>query len=253
MSDEISKAGGPALLETTIAVVHDNNPYSEGFSIAWGFSAFLATGQKNILFDTGPDPASLLGNMQRLGLDPHIVDLVFLSHIHPDHSGGLEGLLRNHPRVTVCVPKSLPDKFKQNILQYGTKLIEAEKPIEICANVYSSGQLGGLLKEQALIMRTARGLVVIIGCAHPGLAAIVTVVQKLFNERIFLLMGGFHLEWASSRKVEKIASLLEKLQLQYIGACHCSGEKARSLFQRRFGSNYIVIGAGKIITLSELP
>lgn len=240
------------LTDLTIKIVHDNNPYTEGFSKPWGFSAFVTGPNKNIIFDTGPDGPLLLGNMQKLAIDPRSIDVVFLSHIHPDHTGGLLGLLKHNPNVSVCLPKSFPAEFKANLLQYGAKIAQVEGPSEICPNVYSTGPLGKLIKEQALIVRTNKGLVVLTGCAHPGILTIIAAVQDFLNEQIFLLLGGFHLEWASSRKIEKVISIFKQCQVKYIAPCHCSGDKARELFEKHFGSNFINTGTGKVITLSAL-
>jgi 7,8-dihydropterin-6-yl-methyl-4-(beta-D-ribofuranosyl)aminobenzene 5'-phosphate synthase len=65
-------------------------------------------------------------------------------------------------------------------------------------------------------------------------------------------MGGLHLEWASGGKIEKIISAFDQLQVRYVGLCHCTGEKTRSLFEEHFGPNYINIGAGRVITMADL-
>jgi len=72
------------------------------------------------------------------------------------------------------------------------------------------------------------------------------------KDDILLVMGGFHLEWATKGRIEKIISAFKQLGVRYVGPCHCSGQKARSLFEKHFGSNYINIGAGKVITLTDL-
>jgi len=124
--------------------------------------------------------------------------------------------------------------------------------LKICENVYSTGQLGGLRKEQSLVIRTDKGLIVITGCAHPGIVKVVKAVKDLLKDDILFVMGGFHLEWAGRGKIEKIISIFKQLGVRYAGPCHCSGERSRNLFEKRFGENYINIGAGKVITLANL-
>ncbi len=133
----------------------------------------------------------------------------------------------------------------------GAKIIEAEDSLQICENVYSTGWLGKWIKEQSLIIRTDKGLVVIIGCAHPGIVNIINTVKNLMKDDIFLVMG-FHLEWATKGRIEKTISTFKRLGVRYVGPCHCSGYKARSLFEKHFGSNYINLGTGKVITLADL-
>ena len=65
-------------------------------------------------------------------------------------------------------------------------------------------------------------------------------------------MGGFHLEWAGKGKIEKVISVFKQLQVRYVGLCHGSGDKARSLFEEYFGRKYIKLGAGKVITIANL-
>ncbi len=243
--------------EMAITVIYDNNPYKEGLETAWGFAASITGTEKTILFDTGGDGSILLNNMQKLAIDPNGIDTVVLSHIHPDHTGGLNSFLEKNSDVTVYLPKSFPKKFKDNVASCGAKIVEVEQSLKICENVYSTGQLGkwipvAELKEQSLIIRTEAGLLVITGCAHPGIAKIVNTAKELLKDDILLVMGGFHLEWATKGKLEKIISAFKQLNVRYAGPCHCSGDKARALFEKHFGKNYINIGAGKVITMADL-
>ena len=238
--------------DISITVVYDNNPYKQGLETAWGFSCLITGQEKTILFDTGGDGSLLLGNMEKLAVDPNKIDIVVLSHIHGDHTGGLGSLLEKNPKMGVYLPKSFPTKFKDNVQAHGAKMVEVEQPIKICENVYSAGQPGKWIKEQSLIIQTDKGLILITGCAHPGIVNIVNIAKDLVKDDFLLVMGGFHLEWASRGKIEKIISAFEQWHVRYVGPCHCSGHKARSLFEKHFGKNYINIGAGKVITLADL-
>lgn len=236
----------------TITVVYDNNPYKQELETSWGFSCVITGAEKTILFDTGGDGLLLLDNMRKLAIEPNSIDIVVLSHIHGDHTGGLDDFLKEKNDVEVYVLKSFPEKFKDSARGYGSKVIEVEQSCKICENVYSTGQLGTLIREQALIVRTDKGLIVITGCAHPGIVKIVNSAKDLLKSDILLVMGGFHLEWATRGKIEKIISAFKQLAVRYAGPCHCSGDKARELFEKQFGENYINIGAGKVITPANL-
>ena len=235
-----------------ITVVCDNNSYKQGLETAWGFSCLVTGVEKTILFDTGPDGQLLLDNMEKLAIEPAGIDTVVLSHIHGDHTGGLTGFLEKNPDVTVYPLKSFPPKFKDGIRAAGAKIIEVEQSEKICENVYSTGRVGKLIKEQALIIRTDSGLIIITGCAHPGIVKIIDSAKQLLKDNILLVMGGFHFEWTIAAKIEKVISAFKQLNVQYAGPCHCSGDKARNLFEKHFGANYINIGAGKVITTEEL-
>lgn len=252
MNEETEAISTPGIKELSITVVYDNNPYKQGLETGWGFSAFITSLEKTILFDTGGDGSLLLSNMEKSAVDPDKVDIVVLSHIHGDHTGGLGSLLERNPDVIVYLPKSFPTKFKDNVQAYGAKMIDVEQPMKICENVYSTGQLGKWIKEQSLIIRTDKGLILITGCAHPGIVNIVNTAKDLVKDDILLVMGGFHLEWASRGKIEKIISAFKQWHVRYVGPCHCTGDKGRALFEKHFGENYISIGAGKVITLADL-
>ena len=236
----------------TITVIYDNNPYKQGLETDWGFSCLITGTEKTILFDTGGDGELLLGNMEKLAIAADSIDTIVLSHIHSDHTGGLRSFLQKNPQITVYLPKSFPERFKDDIRNYQANLIEVEQSLKICEDVYSTGQLGIWIKEQSLIVRTDKGLVIITGCAHPGIVKTVNTAKELLKDDILLVMGGFHLEWASAGKIEKIISDFKQSNVRYVGPCHCSGDKARTLFQKHFGKNYINIGAGKVITAAVL-
>ncbi|MHC4309251.1 MAG: MBL fold metallo-hydrolase [Planctomycetota bacterium] len=251
MSQETDKILPPAIYGLTITIVYDNHSYQQGLETGWGFSCLVSGLEKSILFDTGPG-GSLLVNMEKLVIEPQIIDTVVLSHIHPDHTGGLESFLERNPEVAVYLPKSFHARFKDNVQAQGAKVIEVEHPIEICENVWSTGQHGKWIKEQSLLIKTDKGLVVISGCSHPGIVNIVNAAKDLLQDDILLIMGGFHLEGAGKGKIEKVISVFKHLQVRHVGLCHGSGDKARRLFEEHFGRNYIKLGAGKVITIANL-
>ena len=140
-----------------ITVVYDNHAYRQDLETGWGFSAYINRGTKSILFDTGPGEA-LLGNMEKLEIEPRCIDTVVLSHIHPDHTGGLMSFLEKNPEIVVYLPESFPSVFKEGVKAHGAKVIEVGQAVEICENVWSSGQLGKWTKEQSLVIQQTRGL-----------------------------------------------------------------------------------------------
>jgi 7,8-dihydropterin-6-yl-methyl-4-(beta-D-ribofuranosyl)aminobenzene 5'-phosphate synthase len=239
--------------ELTIAVVHDNYPCDESLKTAWGFSAYIAGAAQRILFDTGSDGTLLLENMAKLQIDPTGIDAVVLSHVHGDHAGGLAGLLKANPRVCVYLLASFPARVKDLVSGHGASVVEIAGPQEICPSVYTTGVLGRRIKEQAMVVRTGRGVVVLTGCAHPGVGAMVSEIHRLHPGDIALVMGGFHLEWSLSRKVRQIIAGFRGCGVRCVAPTHCSGEKARQQFQEAFGPQFIEVGVGKTIRLADLP
>ena len=86
-------------------IVFNNVPYKAGLGTGWGFSCLIEGLAETVLFDTGGDGDILLANIQQLGLDVGVVDAVVLSHIHTDHTGGLDAVLAHNPELTVYLPE----------------------------------------------------------------------------------------------------------------------------------------------------
>jgi 7,8-dihydropterin-6-yl-methyl-4-(beta-D-ribofuranosyl)aminobenzene 5'-phosphate synthase len=242
----------PPLDRLAIRVVHDNDSCDEALRTAWGFAAVVDGPERRILFDTGSDGALLLENMARLHIDPKGIDAVVLSHVHPDHSGGLTGFLKVNPQVDVYLPASFPARGRGVVRGYGATVVEVDGPQEICASVSSTGTLGRFIREQTLVLRTRAGLVVLTGCAHPGIARIVQHVRRLYEGEILLVMGGFHLEWATGRKVRQIIRVFREAGVRFVAPTHCSGEKARGLFDRAYGRSCLRVGVGSTVSLADL-
>jgi 7,8-dihydropterin-6-yl-methyl-4-(beta-D-ribofuranosyl)aminobenzene 5'-phosphate synthase len=235
----------------TVTILYDNNEYDERLETAWGFSCLVEGPEKTILFDTGGDSAMLLRNVRTLGIDPQDVDVVVISHVHGDHVGGLTGFLKENHVVTVYLPQSFPKDIKDVTREAGAKVIEVREPVEICEHVYSTGELGDGIKEQSLMIETARGLVVITGCAHPGVVNIVRKAKELAGGEVYLVLGGFHLGGASEAKIADIVEAFQQLGVQKVAPCHCSGDVARRLFGEAYGEDFIPAGVGSRLEVRE--
>jgi 7,8-dihydropterin-6-yl-methyl-4-(beta-D-ribofuranosyl)aminobenzene 5'-phosphate synthase len=230
--------------EVTITVTYNNVPFNEELTTAWGISVFIEGLEKSMLFDTGGDGAVLLANMGKLGINPYDIEIVVLSHIHGDHVGGLDALLEKNNNVSVCIPSSFPDDFKNKVNNSTGRLIIVEEPYKICENVWTTGELGASIKEQSLVIRTPKGLIIVNGCSHPGIDNIVNFVKNHFEENIYLVLGGFHLISYSEIEVKEIIKKLKTLKVKKIAPSHCTGGKAIELFEEAWGENFIELGCG---------
>lgn len=235
----------------TVSILYDNVPWREGMQTAWGYACLVRIGETSILFDTGGDGALLFANMAALGVEPEAVDVVVLSHAHADHTGGLAELLASGVRPIVYIPASFPEALKRQIAGQG-HLVEINGPVEVAPGVYSTGQVGSQIVEQALVVVTAEGAVVITGCAHPGVVAMVRAAQQAVGDEIALVMGGFHLEDATQAEIEDTIKGLRALGVQRVAPSHCTGELAQRMFAEEFGEACLGAGAGWEILL-ELP
>lgn len=242
----IIRAEAPLL---KITVVFNNIPYASHVTTGWGFSCLVEGASHTILFDTGADGKILLANMKHLGIEPTAIHTVVLSHINADHTGGLESFLQQNPKVTIYTPESSPASFQQAIKSYGPHVRTVGGPTRLFDQVYSSGEMGDWIKEQALIIDTSNGLVIITGCAHPGVARVVRKAKHHFKKDVYLVMGGFHLGGMSSGQIREIISMLKEMGVKKVAPSHCTGEQAMALFREAWGNDFVEGGAGAIIEL----
>ncbi len=230
-----------------LTVVYDNNAFKESLHTDWGFSCFIQGMEKSILFDTGSNGNILFENMEKLGIHSRDIDLVFLSHNHKDHTGGLSTLLQFNPKIEVWLPKFFPQDFKEQILTASTSLVEVEGHQEICDGAFTTGVIEGWIKEQSLVLDSKQGLIVVTGCAHPRLINILPKVRDMFGDNIHLVLGGFHLAGFQKDEIQEVIDMLNALKIQKIGPCHCTGDKAIRMLAKEYAENFIKAGAGKEI------
>ncbi len=239
--------------EANLTVLYNNVPFDKELSLSWGFSCLLEGFQKTILFDTGHDGDILLNNMEKFKIDPKKIDTVVLSHLHSDHIGGLKDLLaKKGYNGEVYFPASFPDDLKDHITKLSKITVPVQRPQQICKHVWTTGELGTTIKEQSLIIETQEGLIVITGCAHPGIVSIARFAKNYFNREIFLLLGGFHLFRSGEDHIQEVISELKSLGVKKVAPSHCTGDFAIRRFRKAWGKNFIDSGCGARLSL-ELP
>ena len=108
-----------------------------------------------------------------------------------------------------------------------------------------------LLDDQALIINTEPGLVVILGCAHRGIINTLYHAQQLSGvKQIRMVLGGCHLSGATEEQIWLTIATLRELGKPKIGVSHCTGLPAAALMAQEFGNSFFFNNAG---TLTELP
>ncbi len=250
---ETPKGDETAMPENIVlTVVYENIPYRKELKTNWGFACVISGTERTILFDTGGDSPTLLANMGKMGIDPKSIDLVVLSHEHSDHVGGLAGFLDENPNVTVYMPASFSRGIKKSVTDVGGQVVKVGEPTLICQGVQSTGEMGTRIKEQGLVLDTPKGAVVVTGCAHPGIVKMVVRAKEVAQDDLLVVIGGFHLGDTSQAKITEIIADFQKMGVRYAAPCHCSGNVARTLFQRAYGDRYVEGGLGRVIRLDEL-
>jgi len=230
-----------------MTVLYDNYLFSEGTKTAWGFSCFIEGTEKSILFDTGGKGEVLMHNIDKLNINTESVEMIVISHNHWDHTGGLFTFLEKKSGIPVYLPHSFPVKFINKVKEAEATVVLINEPVEICKDVYSTGEIEGPVNEQSLIVKTNKGLVVVTGCSHPGIVKIIKKAQEIMGEEVYLVFGGFHLMRDSEKDIKEIINQLRESGVKKCGATHCTGDKQINLFKEAFGNDYIEMGTGRVL------
>jgi 7,8-dihydropterin-6-yl-methyl-4-(beta-D-ribofuranosyl)aminobenzene 5'-phosphate synthase len=231
-----------------LTILYDSTSIDSRLKSDWGFAALVEYGGHTLLFDAGANGSILLDNMRQLNVDPRSIEAVILSHEHYDHFGGLKALLDAGSGPTVYAPFKFGDSFKQQVRDQN-QLVEVTDEIEILPGVHISRPVGSIL-EQALVVETRDGTVVITGCAHPGVAEMVRQAQKVVGGKVALMIGGFHLLQTSKEELPSIIAEVHQLGVEKVLPAHCTGERASSMFRAEYGENYVEGGVGRTVTAS---
>lgn len=217
-----------------IAILYDNNA-RDGFQSGHGFSALI---DGHTLFDTGGNPAILLDNMKALNVQMDKIEHVIISHTDWDHIGGIQ-ILDLLGAVHVYLPYGTPESVKHTItsISPNVSISEILHLTDIGSNKFITPTLGTEKKEISLAIDTMNGLVLVTGCAHPGLDVIMHELRDLAPIRA--IIGGFH----DFDKLKTLAGI------EYIVPCHCTKKKDSIMGMYRDKTHFA--GAGTIIQIRD--
>jgi 7,8-dihydropterin-6-yl-methyl-4-(beta-D-ribofuranosyl)aminobenzene 5'-phosphate synthase len=231
-----------------IRIIFDNTSLNKEFISGWGFSCLVG---KNILFDTGERSEYIFRNMENLDVDTSKIEKIVISHDHWDHTGGVWGLLEKTEGIDVYGCPNFSEEFKKRVISLGGNLILADKLTEVKQGLFVTGEIAGNYKgsfiaEQALLIKKQKGIIIITGCAHPGIVKIIKDIKEIFpGKKINLVIGGFHLMDKINRELELIVENFRELGIERVGPTHCTGYKAQEIFEKAYKENFIEIAAGK--------
>jgi 7,8-dihydropterin-6-yl-methyl-4-(beta-D-ribofuranosyl)aminobenzene 5'-phosphate synthase len=233
-----------------IKILYDSQAINNQYKTGWGFSCLI---NNHILFDTGRDGNSLINNLSLMKIDS--INKIIISHEHYDHTGGLWQILEQQKDLPIYICPNFSEAFKNRIKQLGSEPIDVTPWQEITNNIFTTGELsaqyhGQPTPEQALVIKTAKGLVVITGCSHPGIITILTTIKKHFpDDKIYLVLGGFHLLDKNKPEIEKIVKEFKTLKVQKVAPLHCTGDPAQQIFKNYYQDNYIQLKVGEEIDI----
>src|SRR3954466_8288752 len=270
--------------KSQITILYDAFGTDPSMSKDWGFSALVEIAGKRILFDTGNDAGIFAANVKAKGVDLKTLDFVVLSHRHSDHMAGLNHVLSVNPTVKIYAPKegfgiygsSLPSSFYRKdeslpaemryyggkppeVMKFGTAWPQAnveliDKTTEISPGITLLALVSDApgtreLKELSLAVNTADGVVLVVGCSHPGIEKIVEAAAAI-NPKIRLIAGGFPLVVAPDEVIAKaVAALKDTFKVESIAPGHCTGEPTFAALKQAYGDRYLYAGVGTSMPL----
>ena len=275
----------PGAITNRVTILYDAFGTRRDLTRDWGFAALVEYEGKRILFDTGNNAEVFARNVRTLGVDLRRLDFVVISHRHGDHTSGLNYLLRVNPHVPIYAPAepfgvfggSRPGTFyrRDSTLADSMRYFDGTPPSEFrsgtpwpaanfrwvdtltevapgIALVSTISKTPGTLelRELSLVIRTSKGLVVLVGCSHPGIETILDATRA-WGDHVHLIFGGLHLVTSPDTAVARVATALhDTRRLDGIAPGHCTGEPAFAALRRLFGERYMYAGLG---TVSAIP
>lgn len=103
--------------------------------------------------------------------------------------------------------------------------------------------------DQSLYIRTDRGLIIILGCAHRGMINIIHHARQVMDtERVFMVIGGTHLGPAPSGQLKKSIEALQEMDIAWLGVSHCTGLPVAVTLAREFEGRFFFNTAGRVLT-----
>jgi len=278
-------AAVPCRAQDKVTILYDAFGESKQLTKDWGFSALVEHHGKRILFDTGNDAAIFEHNVQALGVDLTKLDFVVISHRHADHTTGLRYVLKINPGVTVYVPAdggngfggsdfpkaflkdddslpanmkyfggTTPEHFAWGKLYDTGNFVLVSQTMEVSPGislVRTVSQKQGTLElpELTLAIKRPNGLLLVDGCSHAGLEAILEAASAV-DPRTEIVFGGLHLVTAPVEEIDVLAENLKtKWKVQKIAPGHCTGELAFARLKKAYGENYLYAGLGTTVAL----
>lgn len=270
-----------------VTILYDAIGKSAELKHGWGYSALIEYGGRRILFDTGGRLNDFAANVTSLGLDLSRLDFVVLSHRHGDHTSGLHHVLKVNPGVKIYTPAeqqnfhtpsspglvnmikrrvdSAPEdmhyfdgKYPQEVASDSpwpdANFAQIKTPVEVLPGFWLFSTVSDVtgtkeMNEVSMAVKTPQGLVVIVGCSHPGIEKILEAAVKI-EPRVYSVFGGFHLAEVADTDVSSlVARFHDKWKFERVAAGHCTGEFAFSEFNRIYGTKYDRAVVGAVIAL----
>jgi len=248
-----------------------------------GLSFWIEYKESIFLYDTGQSE-SFYENLMLQKLNLLDVDHIVLSHGHYDHTGGMIKIMQINPSCNLHVGEGFwYSKYSKNENDYlyrgngftrlqiqKTNMLihemkESHRLIDDCVHIASNFSRNPYFEridpkfhikinedfvadkfddEIVLCIEHTKGMIVFVGCGHPGIVNIIESVREFFNKPIYAVFGGFHIKGEDTAYIDEVVDYLHK-NVEIVGTGHCSGEIAVERLKSVFGEKYLELSVGK--------
>ena len=253
----------------TILPLYENAVANDALAGGNGVAYLVQTDTATLLIDTGynPDsvsPSPLEQNMAHLGVDLAGIDVIALSHHHPDHVGSIAWWQQG----TFSLGNEQVDLGERRVLAptaltYPGSAVEvAAAPQVLAPGVASLGTLPFVdvfplwllrpaMTEQVLAINVADvGVILITGCGHPGLERIVSHAEAVLGQPVAGIVGGLHYGLEDSPKLHEGIALLGERSMGLVAISpHDTGPAGLAAFAAAFPLTYRPVIVGEPITV----
>ncbi len=273
-----------------ITTLSENTAGRDGFLGEWGLSFLVESDEARILFDTGQSTSTLhnaklmgvdLSQVDKIVLSHgHFDHTGGLKDVLSEMGKKIEVIA--HPDIWQAKyavrqgeePRYIGIPFSRSELEgLGAKFHLTPEPVAISESIMTSGEVpmvtdyedieaylavkeGGDFRpdvfrdDQALFIKTPKGLVVVLGCAHRGIINTLYHAQKISGvKKIDTVIGGCHLMNASEERIWRTLADLKELGVGRLGVCHCTGMAASVVMAQEYGERFLVNNAGTVLDL----
>ncbi len=249
-----------------------------------GFACHLRTPEGEFLFDSGSG-TTIMNNAKLLGIDFTKLQGIMFSHGHYDHTGGLKQVLETTKSIPIYahpdmfsshlskhagVMRNLGVQWpKAELEDLGAKFNFSAAPYNVTDQLILSGTIPRIHKvetgdpnllsltgenkeitdplhdDASLYIKTPKGLVILLGCAHAGLLNIIDHALEVTGEtKVHMILGGTHLKFCSDEQMSATLDRLEELNIDKIGTSHCTGLRGARMLAERFGERFFSASVG---------
>ncbi|AEA33514.1 MBL fold metallo-hydrolase [Hippea maritima] len=252
-----------------------------------GFAAFVETPEFNFLFDTGQGKALVNNAIALKKDLSSIKFLYLSHGHYDHTGGMVDLLKIKSPLKVYTHKDAFSKRFwfKGGIKKYigipfdkkyleslGAEFVYEKEFREIEKGIFSSGEVerktdfekidaemkvekenGELVQDQiwddfSLAIDTSKGLIVILGCAHAGIVNILNhFINKTGKKEIYAVIGGTHLGFANDEQINATLDIIEKYNIQKLGASHCTGLTVSAKLYNKLKDKFFFAGVGSVL------